>query len=285
MHVSILCHPEDIPLIERQLNHYQGQTKFTFENRDDVDFSVNYVGSRIPSNAKNKVAFVGEPSDVFAVTKEFAEDYHAIVTCQYTKYIKDKVILHSPILPWQLEYSYDKSQVTSKLFDPEYYKKKTKLLSVITSGKALTSTQLQRIKFVRMLKEVLDDQVDVFGLDKKFDNKSDALIPYKYSVVIENNTTPHMWTEKLADCLIADTVPFYYGAPNVFDYFNRDSILPINIYDEFRAIQFIREVLRYNMYSCATKSIKENQNKALHDYNLFTVIDKLTPKFMEKFNG
>lgn len=43
---------------------------------------------------------------------------------------------------------------------------------------------------------------------------------YQYSLVIENSSQTHYFTEKLIDCLITKTIPIYYGCPNISDYFD-----------------------------------------------------------------
>ena len=51
------------------------------------------------------------------------------------------------------------------------------------------------------------------------------LYPYQYSIVMENGRYPNWITEKLIDCLLSRTIPIYWGAPNVGEYFDRDGIL------------------------------------------------------------
>jgi|TARA_B110000091_G_scaffold88395_1_gene97047 hypothetical protein len=58
-----------------------------------------------------------------------------------------------------------------------------------------------------------------------FDLKQDGLLPYHYSVVIENVPEPDCFTEKLLDCMLCGTLPIYYGPKNIGDYFNLDGII------------------------------------------------------------
>jgi len=50
-----------------------------------------------------------------------------------------------------------------------------------------------------------------------------------YSVVVESTQETHYFTEKLIDCLITKTIPFYWGCPNISDFF--DTSYWINIED------------------------------------------------------
>jgi hypothetical protein len=43
---------------------------------------------------------------------------------------------------------------------------------------------------------------------------------FQFSLVIENSSQTHYFTEKLIDCLITKTIPIYYGCPNIAEYFD-----------------------------------------------------------------
>lgn len=58
-----------------------------------------------------------------------------------------------------------------------------------------------------------------------FEQKSDGLAPYRFSVVTENNRALGYFTEKLVDALLCETVPIYWGAPDVTSYFDTDSMI------------------------------------------------------------
>ena len=40
-------------------------------------------------------------------------------------------------------------------------------------------------------------------------------MPYRYSVIIENIREPNYFTEKLVDAILCETVPIYWGCPNI----------------------------------------------------------------------
>ena len=58
-----------------------------------------------------------------------------------------------------------------------------------------------------------------------FELKQDGLLPYHYSVVIENFPEPDCFTEKLLDCMLCGTLPIYFGPKNIGDYFNLQGII------------------------------------------------------------
>ena len=46
-------------------------------------------------------------------------------------------------------------------------------------------------------------------------DKAEAIAPYAYHLVLENNYIDNFWTEKLADAWIGWALPLYLGAPNL----------------------------------------------------------------------
>ena len=51
------------------------------------------------------------------------------------------------------------------------------------------------------------------------------LSKYKFMICFENSSVPNYFTEKLINAYIANTIPIYWGCPNISDYVNMDSIL------------------------------------------------------------
>ena len=60
---------------------------------------------------------------------------------------------------------------------------------------------------------------------QSFGPKEDGLAPYMYSVVIENSVETSYFTEKIVDTCLCRTVPIYWGAPDIGDYFDVEGII------------------------------------------------------------
>ncbi|SDW16144.1 glycosyltransferase family 10 domain-containing protein [Litoreibacter albidus] len=97
---------------------------------------------------------------------------------------------------------------------------KTQMTSLIASAKRDHDGHKLRHKIV--------DHVRNKGLDvavmgrgyNPFKRKQDGLAPYRYSVVIENTRESDYFTEKIVDAALCETVPIYWGCPNIGDYFD-----------------------------------------------------------------
>lgn len=115
---------------------------------------------------------------------------------------------------------------------------KSKHMSLIASAKKqVTGHRLRHALVSRVRAADLD--VDVLGAGYvRFEEKSDGLAPYQFSVVIENVQQRNFFTEKLLDAVLCDTVPIYWGCPNLDDFCDTRGIIQCNTEDElWEAIQ------------------------------------------------
>lgn len=92
---------------------------------------------------------------------------------------------------------------------------KEKSCSLIASAKRDTTGHRLRHAVVDWMRETSQD-VDIMGRGYlPFDHKADGLGPYRYSVVIENVQERNYFSEKLVDTILCNTVPIYWGCPNL----------------------------------------------------------------------
>jgi len=74
---------------------------------------------------------------------------------------------------------------------------------------------------------------------ERFDDMVAALAPFRYSVVIENCIEPHLFTEKILNCLACKTIPIYWGHESVKQYFDTSNWLFFNgLEDGYEKIKF-----------------------------------------------
>ena len=133
---------------------------------------------------------------------------------------------HPAIYNWHLGISYD--EVVS--LDSS---QKTLDISCIASTKQDLPGHSKRFEFVQEI-EQSNLAIDVFGRGRAKPlpkGKLDGLLPYRYSIAIENTMHDDYFTEKVMDCWLAGTVPIYYGALNLEEYFPKDSFIRLNHLD------------------------------------------------------
>ncbi len=131
---------------------------------------------------------------------------------------------------------------------PENYLRKDKNISIIASNKKMC-----RMHFVRQAaarKCLAEGLADTFG---RFTGNTgvggDGVwfpteLPfqrYRYSIAIENNITPHYFTEKITNCFIAQTIPIYLGATEIHKFFNPDGIITISLKDIDRLDEVLKQ--------------------------------------------
>ena len=111
---------------------------------------------------------------------------------------------------------------------------KTKRMSLIASGKKSLEGHRLRHDIASWISES-GMEADLMGhAFLPFDKKEDGLAPYRYSVIIENVREPGYFSEKLLDCFLCRTIPVYWGARDIGDYFNLKGMVTCDNEEEMR---------------------------------------------------
>jgi len=132
--------------------------------------------------------------------------------------------------------------------------KKTKLVSMINSGKRMCAGHLVRNKIMSKFK----DKVDLFGLIyNPIERKETGLNDYMFSIALENAQYKTYITEKILDCFVTGTIPIYLGAPDIGDYFNEEGIIKFT--DNFDI-----EQLNEDLYYSKMGAIKDNFDRCMN---------------------
>lgn len=230
---------------------------------------------------ENTILLTTEPRSVLIYPQSYIDQFGTVCTCQ-ERTRHNNVVLAPAILPWFVGYVMDSDDnVLRCTLDYDTLKsapapKKTKLISVITSNKAFTQGHIDRLHFVNRLKQHYGDKLDVFGRGfNDFDDKWDVLSQYKYHIVIENSSQSYYWTEKMSDCLLAETFPFYYGCTNMADYIPGEAFQPIDIRRPDEAIATIDHAIAECRYEKSIGALHEAKQLMLDKYNMFEYIAHL----------
>ncbi|MBD9271340.1 MAG: hypothetical protein EGS53_00195 [Prevotella sp.] len=226
---------------------------------------------------KKLILISGEPPLAYYTPKKYLKQFDAVIT--------GNTMLHHPnIIHWQqslpthIGRSWSQKKNLLGYNDLLNIKKPEdlKVISLMASNYNKLPGHRKRIKMVdSVIKAKLP--VDIFGKGRKFvDDKKDAILPYMFHVCIENAAIDDYWTEKIADSIICNTVPIYYGCTNIEKYF--DPRCMFIVHDEQELIDTIRKVLKKPDKYYADKKIylETERRKLFNSYNIIGTLLKNT---------
>lgn len=143
-------------------------------------------------------------------------------------------------------------------------------IAVVCSNASKTEGQRQRLALLAALKQRLGDRLVHFGRGfEPIDDKMDAILPYRFHLVLENSVLPNYWTEKLADAYLGWAFPVYLGCPNVADYLPGEALVSINGLDADSVARRITELLDSPLASERRAALAEARRRVLNLYNPF----------------
>lgn len=192
-----------------------------------------------------------------------------------------------PFLPWMINanhgpsiYAPHKRDVTW-LGSQETIAKKHKL-SVICSNKAFSPDHQIRLAFVQAAKEHFKDRLHWFGNGvHSIECKWDGLVDYEFTLALENRYWPGVFTEKIVDPYLSLTVPIYWGAPNITDFFPAGSLEVIDIVNLQSALGRIEALIDGETYGDFLPHLRTAREYALGRFNLFQRLSSVARHVVE----
>lgn len=262
--------------------HSPGQSRtweeFQFyHNRQDGIFDFWIVLNNLPSTTRLSVT----QGNVFLVTTEevdvikgyssrFLEQFDHIITSRSDIKLKNTIKSHYFTI-WHIKKSYDELMHTVNNGI-----NKTKDLSAIISSRLMYGQQVKRYALINKLKGHFKSKLDWYSREENpIADKWDGLAPYKYSIAIENSAHPGYFTEKIVDVLLSGAIPFYWGAPNISEYFPEDLVVSIPMDDYESCIGIIENNIHGNHYLDKLDLINESKFKILNEYQFLPWLSKI----------
>ncbi len=239
-----------------------GNLRFTVELTSDTDVVViqNYLP--YDRTIRSRKGYIWKWDLEPLVSRPVVKGYDRVFTHLE---IRGDARVHTapPLLDWWVGKTYDELKAMTP---PE----KTHAISAIASTKDWIPGHRQRNAIIDTLSTAVPE-IELFGQGRarQLDDKWDGLAPYRYSIAIENTSKPDYWTEKIADCFLSYTVPLYYGATNITDYFPEESIIWLPIDDPDEAIRIVRHTLEHDSFEKRQPALKEARRRMLEQYSLF----------------
>ncbi|MEB8387616.1 glycosyltransferase family 10 [Rhodobacteraceae bacterium KMM 6894] len=138
---------------------------------------------------------------------------------------------------------------------------KSRMISLIASDKRSQEGHRLRHQIADWARSAGLD-LDVMGRGyTPFEAKADGLAPYRYSVVIENGRVPNYFTEKLLDAILCQTVPIYWGCPNIGEFMDTSGMI---ICDSETALQDAIKGISSEDYAARLPALRALEPTAEH---------------------
>jgi hypothetical protein len=241
---------------------YWDEFAFTIENLPETDalLILNQPSGKIETacDPAKVIAFMMEPGDrhenpwMFRQLEQYAKVYSPLENSGNT-------VLSHGYMGWLFDCSRDfllNMKVPTK----------TKNVSCIASNLTQLKGHRQRVQFINTLRQQLPS-IDFFGKGTRYLlDKMDGLLPYRYSIAIENSSMPFYFTEKINDCFLSYTVPFYYGCKDIGKYFPEKAFIQIDINDPVKAIRQIENCILKNDWEERVGALDEARDLVLNKY-------------------
>jgi hypothetical protein len=186
-----------------------------------------------------------------------------------------------PFLPWMIHSNHGDGIFSESELNYDYFSKLNDLeksidLSVICSNKSHTENHSLRLEFVKILKNHFGDKLHWYGNGiNEIEKKSDIIFKSRYHIAIENGSRNNLVTEKLYDSFLGLSFPIYYGAPNVNELFDKDSLISIDINNINSSINSIENAIESNLYQKNFNQLLKSKNQVLNQFNIFNRLNRL----------
>ncbi len=161
---------------------------------------------------------------------------------------------------------------------------KDRTMAACVSTNYLDPGHMRRIDFLRFL-DRQDIDLDIYGAPENGfrrwraqpppRDKRRALLPYRYCFDAENNSTPNYYTEKITDCLLAETLCFYWGCPNLDSFLDPRAFIRLDL-DDFEAdFQRVREAIEADEWSARLPYIRAEKRRILDESQFFPTLARV----------
>ena len=230
---------------------------------------------------ENTLLITTEPSTVKHYSKPYLAQFGHVLTSQEPEVIDHpNPIFSQTALHWfygigkhgdgkQTTLTYDQMKATEAPTKP-------RLISTVCSSKKQKKTlHNTRYEFTEAIKTWLPELAHYGHGVETIADKAEALDPFQYHIAIENHACRHHWTEKLADPFLGFCFPFYFGCPNLNDYFPDESYLYIDLFDIEQSAETILAAITNKTYEKHLSAISEARRLVLDEYNLFAVVSNI----------
>jgi len=180
------------------------------------------------------------------------------------------------------------------------YPKKTNNISCIVSARSGGATYEDRKRFIIDYSNKYPNSIDIYGkgwknqlgtnfkgelgsyhqTSNKKTSKLDGLLPYNYSICLENYPEEKVTSEKITDCILCWSMPIYSGTKVTNKYYPNDSfhlidIKNVNVYEK------VNEISRKQITEKNISALREARNLILDRYNIWEQVYKISDNYIK----
>lgn len=268
------------------LNCFENKTNLQLTQNNDYEYLVVINGTRSPiKTSRDKViGILQEPIGNINYDRNL-HFYCSRIICQS----KEMFGGYSGIREGFLPMFYRHHEITHRDHFLKYSEigQRKKLCIIVSSiaspnnHKWTNHNYTKRHNFVNRLLQS-DLQFDFYGngwntQDPRYKgstpNKHKTLRNYEYSIAIENVCENNYISEKFFDCILNNTVPLYYGCPNIDSFYGTNSFYNIDIEDT-SVISEIKKIILQSSKSMA-KNVLVSKDMYFKNSNIFDLIREI----------
>lgn len=209
---------------------------------------------------------------------------------QFARVISSHPVRHGcadytfPLLPWMINSNHGRPSGPLANRDFDWLKglpmpAKSHKVSVFCSSKSDWPGHALRLEFVNRLKKRMGPELDWYGNGiHQVNAKWDGLAPYRYSIVLENQRSNNVVTEKIFDALLAYSFPLYWGAPNISQLVPSNAVIELDIRDLDAAVERVVNVTSSDVWIDRQDDLFAARQLTLEKHNFIKRIEQIAER-------
>jgi hypothetical protein len=156
--------------------------------------------------------------------------------------------------------------------------KTTSRVSTVISNLYYEPGHISRVDLTRYIDSNWDG-LDIYGTFEHYSIrnfgplkprcKDDGLMPYKYTIAIENNSIDGYSTEKLWDGILSECLVFYHGNPSIGNIIDSNAIIQIDPTNHSETLDRIKQAIADNEWEQRLPFIRSAKAHILNNLSLF----------------
>ena len=295
MHIHIISNWGNFPIIRQTLDSDLENHQITYgEDAEDCDVLVvldNLVAHRSIQTVTTKacILFLLETPSIFKPRRRYTDQFEYVYTYRNDMRSKNAILVPA-CAPWHIGVSrktmngniIHESRMGLKEIRDLQLARKFDRISMFSTTKKITWLHRKRAEFERqILVNSAGLQIDLFGGGQRFvTDKLEGLLPYKYSIAVENSIHDGYFSEKLTDAVLSGCHVFYHGCPKAQDTFP-GALTMIDICSPEAAIKTIIDSVRSDAYAKSIGDINNARVYILSHLNLMSAIVRASCRIPE----